>query len=226
MFSLPRRLRPVGPQGPAARAVEPLQRRTCNGRARARLPALATGPSSTSGSTSREEELEIPSIYFAHEREVFERDGMIYAVSDFVELMHGEEPFTAAVRYRTVGDMSCTGGGPVDRRDARRGRRRDRRHADHRARRDPRRRPRLGGRDGGPQARGLLLELAPPQRQVHVDAALGAAARRDRGLGRRRQVDADRPAALRLQAGPPGPARARRASLRARAATATSTSPC
>jgi len=55
------------------------------------------------------EELELPSIYLAHEREVFERDGMLYAASDFVELMEGEEPFTASVRYRTVGDMSCTG---------------------------------------------------------------------------------------------------------------------
>jgi sulfate adenylyltransferase subunit 2 len=56
-----------------------------------------------------EEELEVPSIYFAHEREVFERDGMLYAVSSFVELIDGEEPFNALVRYRTVGDMSCTG---------------------------------------------------------------------------------------------------------------------
>jgi sulfate adenylyltransferase subunit 2 len=56
-----------------------------------------------------EEELEVPSIYFAHEREVFERDGMLYAVSPFVELMAGEKPFSARVRYRTVGDMSCTG---------------------------------------------------------------------------------------------------------------------
>jgi sulfate adenylyltransferase subunit 2 len=56
-----------------------------------------------------EEELEVPSIYFAHEREVFSRDGMLYAVSPFVELMEGEQPFSAQVRYRTVGDMSCTG---------------------------------------------------------------------------------------------------------------------
>jgi len=55
------------------------------------------------------EGLELPSIYFAHEREVFERDGMLYAVSDFVERMDGESPFTAKVRYRTVGDMTCTG---------------------------------------------------------------------------------------------------------------------
>jgi len=56
-----------------------------------------------------EEQLEVPSIYFAHEREVFSRDGMLYAVSPFMELMEDEEPFTARVRYRTVGDMSCTG---------------------------------------------------------------------------------------------------------------------
>ncbi len=56
----------------------------------------------------RAERLEIPSIYFAHEREVFERDGMLYGVSDFVAL-NGDTPFTASVRYRTVGDMTCTG---------------------------------------------------------------------------------------------------------------------
>jgi sulfate adenylyltransferase subunit 2 len=56
-----------------------------------------------------EEKLELPSIYFAHEREVFKRDGMLYAVSDFVELLPGEEPFKKWVRFRTVGDMSCTG---------------------------------------------------------------------------------------------------------------------
>ena len=55
------------------------------------------------------EELELPNIYMAHEREVFARDGMLYAVSEFIELMEDEEPFTASVRYRTVGDMSCTG---------------------------------------------------------------------------------------------------------------------
>ncbi|HEV2773268.1 MAG TPA: sulfate adenylyltransferase subunit CysD [Thermoleophilaceae bacterium] len=56
-----------------------------------------------------EEGLAIPPIYFAHEREVFARDGMLYANSDFVELLPEEEPFPASVRYRTVGDMSCTG---------------------------------------------------------------------------------------------------------------------
>ncbi len=56
-----------------------------------------------------EEQLEVPSIYFAHDREVFERDGMLYAVSPFIELIDGEQAFSATVRYRTVGDMSCTG---------------------------------------------------------------------------------------------------------------------
>ena len=56
------------------------------------------------------EQLELPRIYFAHEREVFSRDGMLYASSDYVERMDGEEPFTASVRFRTVGDMTCTGG--------------------------------------------------------------------------------------------------------------------
>jgi sulfate adenylyltransferase subunit 2 len=55
------------------------------------------------------ERLEVPSIYFAHERQVFKRDGMLYALSPYVELIDGEEPFTESVRYRTVGDMSCTG---------------------------------------------------------------------------------------------------------------------
>jgi sulfate adenylyltransferase subunit 2 len=55
------------------------------------------------------EKMDLPSIYFAHEREVFARDGMLYAASPFLELMEGEEVFTSRVRYRTVGDMSCTG---------------------------------------------------------------------------------------------------------------------
>lgn len=56
-----------------------------------------------------QERLELPSIYFAHERDVFERDGMLYAVSPYVPLLPGETPVRASVRYRTVGDMTCTG---------------------------------------------------------------------------------------------------------------------
>ena len=56
-----------------------------------------------------QEKLEVPSIYYAHKREVFERDGMLYALSPHVQLIEGEHPFETSVRYRTVGDMTCTG---------------------------------------------------------------------------------------------------------------------
>jgi sulfate adenylyltransferase subunit 2 len=56
-----------------------------------------------------QEGLELPSIYYAHEREVFERDGMLYAVSEHVSLLDGEAPFSEWVRYRTVGDLTVTG---------------------------------------------------------------------------------------------------------------------
>jgi sulfate adenylyltransferase subunit 2 len=54
------------------------------------------------------ERLALPSIYYAHEREVIERDGMLYAVNEFLRPRPGEEPFVQLVRYRTVGDASCT----------------------------------------------------------------------------------------------------------------------
>jgi sulfate adenylyltransferase subunit 2 len=57
----------------------------------------------------REEGIPLPSIYFAHDRDVFRRDGMLYATSDFVELLPDEESFKESVRFRTVGDMTCTG---------------------------------------------------------------------------------------------------------------------
>jgi sulfate adenylyltransferase subunit 2 len=55
------------------------------------------------------ENIELPSIYFSHEREVIERDRMLLAVGDVVVPGPGETPFRAIVRYRTVGDASCTG---------------------------------------------------------------------------------------------------------------------
>lgn len=55
------------------------------------------------------EQLEIPSIYFSHRRMVFERDGMLLAVGTHVSPSADEEAFEASVRYRTVGDMTCTG---------------------------------------------------------------------------------------------------------------------
>jgi sulfate adenylyltransferase subunit 2 len=55
------------------------------------------------------EELEIPSIYFAHRRSVFERDGILLANDPFANKADNETPFETMVRYRTVGDISCTG---------------------------------------------------------------------------------------------------------------------
>ncbi len=104
----------------------------------------------------------MPSIYFAHEREVFERDGMLYAWREGTELIDGEEVLAETVRYRTVGDMSCTGGVRSQATTLEEVVAGDRRHADHRARRDARRRPRVRGRHGGPQEGGLLL--MPPRR--------------------------------------------------------------
>jgi sulfate adenylyltransferase subunit 2 len=57
-----------------------------------------------------EQDIELPSIYFAHEREVFERDGMLMAVSEFLQPETGESITTEKVRFRTVGDMTVTGG--------------------------------------------------------------------------------------------------------------------
>ena len=54
------------------------------------------------------EDLELPSIYFAHERQVFDRDGLLLADSAYVTRGEDEPLFTATVRYRTVGDMTCT----------------------------------------------------------------------------------------------------------------------
>ncbi len=55
------------------------------------------------------EGLEIPSIYFAHPRTVFERDGMLLADNPYIPRGEDEPAFEAVVRYRTVGDMTCTG---------------------------------------------------------------------------------------------------------------------
>lgn len=52
--------------------------------------------------------IELPSIYFAHERPVFDRDGLIWADSRFINKTPDEVPYLATVRFRTVGDMTCT----------------------------------------------------------------------------------------------------------------------
>lgn len=55
------------------------------------------------------ENIDLPSLYYAHRRTVVERDGMLLAVNRFIEPKPGEAPFDATVRYRTVGDATCTG---------------------------------------------------------------------------------------------------------------------
>ncbi len=54
------------------------------------------------------EKIELPSLYFAHPRDVVERDGMLYGVHPALPAREDEQPFEAMVRYRTVGDASCT----------------------------------------------------------------------------------------------------------------------
>ncbi len=56
----------------------------------------------------REEDLNIPSIYFSHEREIIERDGLYWPYSDYLNTTTDEVPFKTKVRFRTVGDMTCT----------------------------------------------------------------------------------------------------------------------
>ena len=107
---LPRLVRPVGPQAPTPRAVAALPGPAC-GRASTCAPSRSrTGPSSTSGSTSAASASSCPSIYYAHERRVVERDGMLLAVERVGRRPSAARPSEeATVRFRTVGDATCTG---------------------------------------------------------------------------------------------------------------------
>lgn len=55
------------------------------------------------------EDIALPSIYYAHRRMVIPRDGMLMAATRFIDLLDDEEPFESLVRFRTVGDATCTG---------------------------------------------------------------------------------------------------------------------
>jgi sulfate adenylyltransferase subunit 2 len=57
----------------------------------------------------RDEEIQLPPLYFARKRPVVERDGMLLEVNRFIQPLEGEAPFEAVTRYRTVGDATCTG---------------------------------------------------------------------------------------------------------------------
>ncbi len=103
------------------------------------------------------EGIEIPTIYFSHQRRVFERDGMLLSESEHNPVRTGESVEERTVRFRTVGDLTLTGcvesarPAPSTRSSTRSP------SPGHRARRYPRRRPVLRGRHGGPEEGGLLL---------------------------------------------------------------------
>lgn len=60
----------------------------------------------------REQQIDLPSLYFTHERDVFDRDGLIWADSPFINKGPDEQPYRDHVRFRTVGDMTCTAAVP------------------------------------------------------------------------------------------------------------------
>ncbi len=60
----------------------------------------------------RENDLALPQLYFAHQRPVFNRDGLVWPDSPFINKMPDEQVYTAQVRFRTVGDMTCTAAVP------------------------------------------------------------------------------------------------------------------
>ena len=109
------------------------------------------------------ENLELPSIYYAHEREVFERDGILLAVSEYAQAgqRRNRGGRMGALPHRRRPDHHRCGALTSHRHRA--GDRRDLRGHCFRTRRDPRRRPNVGRRDGGPQARGIFLMTATRQ---------------------------------------------------------------
>jgi len=56
-----------------------------------------------------QEQIEIPVLYYSHERESFERDGVVMASSEFIKLKDGEKVEKRFLRFRTIGDITCTG---------------------------------------------------------------------------------------------------------------------
>ncbi len=161
-LQLPRRLRPVELARPAARALEPLQRPDPQGRADPGLPDLELD-------RARRVAVHRPRAASSCRRSTSPTNARCSAATGCStpsptssSACRARSPFPATVRFRTVGDMSCTGG--VESRAATLDEvvDRDRGHQHHRARRDPRRRPRFRGGDGRPQARRLLLGWRPP----------------------------------------------------------------
>ena len=201
IISPARRVRPLGPAQPAPGAVEPLQRPARARRARPGVPDLQLDRAGRLALHPAREGIELPSIYYAHEREVFRRDGMWLAEGPWggprgAEVLRAQDRALPHRRRRLVHRRRR-----VRRRRRSTSHRRGHRVAAHRARRDPGRRPALRGRHGRPQAGGLLL-------MVNELAAI-CLRFADGGLGRRRQVHPGRTAALRHQVGARRPDRGR-----------------
>lgn len=158
----------------------------------------------------QQERIELPQIYYAHERDVFQRDGMWLTAGDWGGPKEGETVERRRIRYRTVGDMSCTGAVDSDATTI------ELVIAEIAA-------SRLTGR-GATRADDKLSEAAMEDRKregyfqhdhhhlPRTDRHL-AAALRHRGLRRRRQIHPGRPPAARLQVRPGRPTGSRRTRL-------------
>ena len=103
---VPRRVRPMGSEGPAAGSLEPVQHPRASRREHARVPDLELDRAGR-GNIQREG-LALPSIYYAHEREVVRRKGLLVPVTRLTPPQEGERVERLQVRFRTVGDISCT----------------------------------------------------------------------------------------------------------------------
>ena len=97
----------MGPQGAAPRTVEPVQRASPQGRAHPGVPAVEL--EFDIWSYIGAEKIKLPSIYYAHQRKVFLRDGMYLAVHKYLQPRKDEQVIEKTVRFRTVGDVTCTG---------------------------------------------------------------------------------------------------------------------
>jgi len=104
---LPRRFRPVDPKN-SGRAVVAVQRPAPPGE-HIRVFPLSDWTELDIWQYIGDEGLDLPTIYYSHRRRVFRRDGMLLSEGPYVNPREDEEFFEATVRYRTVGDMTCTG---------------------------------------------------------------------------------------------------------------------
>ena len=106
---LPRRLRPVGPEGAAPGAVAALQRPRAQGRARARVPDIELDRARRVAVHRARETRAAVDLLRARARRCSRATGCSTRPATSSQLLDGEEVFTETVRYRTVGDMTCTG---------------------------------------------------------------------------------------------------------------------